>query len=85
MGLIANPSPLSFSTLLNVNLVCIVFYTDKVKKGTKACPKSALFILRGTTFVVQKITFFVVVWIWLLKVRFMSFIKLILHLLDFLK
>ena len=57
MGLIANPSPLSFSTLLNVNLVCIVFYTDKVKKGTKACSKSALFLLRGTASVVQKITF----------------------------
>ena len=58
MGLIGNPSPLSFSTLLNVNLVCIVFYTDKVKKGTKACSKSALFLLRGTAFVVQKITFY---------------------------
>ena len=57
MGLIANPSPLSFSTLLNANLVCIVFYTDKVKKGTKACPKGGLFLLRGTAFVVQKITF----------------------------
>ena len=57
MGLIGNPSPLSFSTLLNVNLVCIVFYTDKVKKGTKACSKSALFLLRGTAFVVHKITF----------------------------
>ena len=57
MGLIADPSPLSFSTLLNANLVCIVFYTDKVKKGTKACPKGGLFLLRGTAFVVQKITF----------------------------
>ena len=52
MGLIANPSPLSFSTL------CIVFYTDKVKKGTKACPKGGLFLLQGTAFVVQKITFY---------------------------
>ena len=58
MGLIANPSPLSFSTLLNVNLVCIVFYTDKVKKGTKACPKGGWFLLQGIAFVVQKITFY---------------------------